>query len=254
MPRPPSTLQHISMIAQWSSAILSILMCDFLFQLTSSFKIALARIAFFPRTSAWIWWRNEQPSWNIRETTSSLYELKLKLGPLKCLHYLFYPNRAVFFSTRTIFTGVRTTSPKVPARVKILVRHGWNLVRTGCLDCTFYPSRTLFLGTRAIFTRAVLTIFCIPGFQLSPISFLYKHLTHSMYRGLWACAMACANLNGTRCLFDLFLQKSSISFSDYSPQDHTNANRSYSRVFVQGDESARGIAIAFQQRWVVSEL
>ena len=36
-----------------------------------------------------------------------------------------------FFSTRTIFTHAGTTSPKVPARVKILVRHGRNLVRTG---------------------------------------------------------------------------------------------------------------------------
>ena len=34
MPRPPSTLQHFSLIAQSSSAILSFLMCDFLFQLT----------------------------------------------------------------------------------------------------------------------------------------------------------------------------------------------------------------------------
>ena len=33
MPRPPSTLQHFSLIAQSSSAILSILICDFLFQL-----------------------------------------------------------------------------------------------------------------------------------------------------------------------------------------------------------------------------
>ena len=32
MPRPPSTLQHFSLIAQSSSAILSILMFDFLFQ------------------------------------------------------------------------------------------------------------------------------------------------------------------------------------------------------------------------------
>ena len=40
MPHPPSTLQHFSLIAQSSSAILSILMCDFLFQLTSSFIIA----------------------------------------------------------------------------------------------------------------------------------------------------------------------------------------------------------------------
>ena len=32
MPRPPSTLQHISLMAQSKSAILSILMCDFLFQ------------------------------------------------------------------------------------------------------------------------------------------------------------------------------------------------------------------------------
>ena len=42
MPRPPSTLQHFSRspyIAQSSSAILSILMDDFLFQLTSSFVI-----------------------------------------------------------------------------------------------------------------------------------------------------------------------------------------------------------------------
>ena len=41
MPGPPSTLQHFSLIAQSSSAILSILTCDFLFQLTSSFVIAL---------------------------------------------------------------------------------------------------------------------------------------------------------------------------------------------------------------------
>ena len=32
MPRPPSTLQHLSLMAQSRSAILSILMCDFLFQ------------------------------------------------------------------------------------------------------------------------------------------------------------------------------------------------------------------------------
>ena len=41
MPRPPSTLQHFSLIAQSNSSILSILMCDFLFQSTSSFVIAL---------------------------------------------------------------------------------------------------------------------------------------------------------------------------------------------------------------------
>ena len=33
----------------------------------------------------------------MRKKTASLYELRLKFGPLKCLHYLFYPNRAVFF-------------------------------------------------------------------------------------------------------------------------------------------------------------
>ena len=37
MPRPPSTVQHFLLIAQSNSAIL---MCDFLFQLTSSFVIA----------------------------------------------------------------------------------------------------------------------------------------------------------------------------------------------------------------------
>ena len=58
------------------------------------------------------------------QKNASLYELRLKFGPLKCLHYLFYPNRAYFFGTRTIFTRARTTSPKVPARVRILVRHG----------------------------------------------------------------------------------------------------------------------------------
>ena len=44
--------------------------------------------------------KNEQPSWNIRQKTASLYELRLKFGPLKCLHYLFYPNRVYFFITR----------------------------------------------------------------------------------------------------------------------------------------------------------
>ena len=39
--RPSSTLQHFSLIAQSNSSILSILMCDFLFQSTSSFVIAL---------------------------------------------------------------------------------------------------------------------------------------------------------------------------------------------------------------------
>jgi len=41
MPYPPSTLQHFSLIAQSNNAILSILMCHFLFQLTSSFVIVL---------------------------------------------------------------------------------------------------------------------------------------------------------------------------------------------------------------------
>ena len=41
MPHPPSTMQHFSLIARSNSAILIILMCDFLFQLTSSFVIAL---------------------------------------------------------------------------------------------------------------------------------------------------------------------------------------------------------------------
>ena len=36
MPRPASTLQHFSLIARSNSAVLSILMCDILFQLTSS--------------------------------------------------------------------------------------------------------------------------------------------------------------------------------------------------------------------------
>ena len=44
MPRPPSTLQHFSLIAQSISAVLSILMCDFLFQVTSSFVIALGKV------------------------------------------------------------------------------------------------------------------------------------------------------------------------------------------------------------------
>ena len=41
MPRPPSTLKHFSLIAQLNSAILSTLMCNFLFQFMSSFVIAL---------------------------------------------------------------------------------------------------------------------------------------------------------------------------------------------------------------------
>ena len=41
MLRPPSTPQHFSLIARSNSAVLSILMCSFLFQLTSSFITAL---------------------------------------------------------------------------------------------------------------------------------------------------------------------------------------------------------------------
>ena len=41
MPRLPSTLQHFSLITHSNNADLSILMCDVLFQLTSSFVIAL---------------------------------------------------------------------------------------------------------------------------------------------------------------------------------------------------------------------
>ena len=40
-PRPSSTLQQFSLITQSNSAILSILICDFLFQVTFSFVIAL---------------------------------------------------------------------------------------------------------------------------------------------------------------------------------------------------------------------
>ena len=43
MPRPPSTLQHFSLIAQSNSAVLSILMCDF-FGLINVFFCNSARI------------------------------------------------------------------------------------------------------------------------------------------------------------------------------------------------------------------
>ena len=43
MPRPPSTLQHFSLIAQSNSAILSILMCDFTL-LTSSLRLPYLRL------------------------------------------------------------------------------------------------------------------------------------------------------------------------------------------------------------------
>ena len=57
MPRPPSTLQHFSLIEQSNSAILSISIFDFLFQLRSSFVIVLgfqrrARILTILTTSA----------------------------------------------------------------------------------------------------------------------------------------------------------------------------------------------------------
>ena len=50
MSRPPSNLQHFSLIAQSSSAILSILMCDFLFSLKSTCVIALFRLGFHAAT------------------------------------------------------------------------------------------------------------------------------------------------------------------------------------------------------------
>ena len=71
-----------------------------------------------------------------------------------------------FFSTRTISTHAGTTSPKVPARVKILVRHGRNLVRTGyfrlfTLQILSQPNP--FLGTggdRCHFHPSRAKIFC----------------------------------------------------------------------------------------------
>ena len=52
MPRPPSKLQHFSLIAQSStSAILNILMCDFLFSLKSTRVIALFRLGFHAATT-----------------------------------------------------------------------------------------------------------------------------------------------------------------------------------------------------------
>ena len=50
MPRPPSTLQHFSLIAQSSNDILSFLGCGFLFQLTSSFSVWFTFVT-APRTS-----------------------------------------------------------------------------------------------------------------------------------------------------------------------------------------------------------
>ena len=41
MPHPPSRLQHFLLIAQSNSAVLNILMCDFLFQLTSCYLFPL---------------------------------------------------------------------------------------------------------------------------------------------------------------------------------------------------------------------
>ena len=51
MPRPLSTLQHFLLITRSSSAILSILMCDFLFQLTSSFVMVLFLLRFHAVTT-----------------------------------------------------------------------------------------------------------------------------------------------------------------------------------------------------------
>ena len=51
MPRPLSTLQHFLLITRSSSAILSILMRDFLFQLTSSFVMVLFLLRFHAATT-----------------------------------------------------------------------------------------------------------------------------------------------------------------------------------------------------------
>ena len=63
VPHPPSTLQHFSLITQLNNAVLSIVTCDFLFQWTCSFVLALG---FYRRLHAattctslaglsWIW-------------------------------------------------------------------------------------------------------------------------------------------------------------------------------------------------------
>ena len=56
---------------------------------------AIASDSFTP-LSFQFWWRTSSHL-DIRKKTASLYELRLKFGPLTCLHYLFHPNRAVFF-------------------------------------------------------------------------------------------------------------------------------------------------------------
>ena len=55
-PRPPSTLQHFTLVAQSNSAVLSILMCDFLFQfnifLCNSTRILLILMTWVELTDA----------------------------------------------------------------------------------------------------------------------------------------------------------------------------------------------------------
>ena len=55
MPGPPSTLKHFSLIAQSNSAVLNILMCNFLFQVTSSF-VTGARILIHAATTCTSLW------------------------------------------------------------------------------------------------------------------------------------------------------------------------------------------------------
>lgn len=69
-----------------------------------------------------------------------------------------------------------------------------------------------YLGVR----RRICLLICHSSVH-SSVHLSISSLKHSMYRGLWACAMASAKLKRARCLLNLFRRDSSYSFSNYLP-------------------------------------
>ena len=119
--------------------------------------------------------------------------MEAQIWPAKVftLHGLSEPCCFFFFSTRTIFTRARTTSPKVPARVQIFgsawLKFGTDRLFT--LQILSEPNR--LFGTRAIFPPAVPEIFCnvnralvlfaIPDVKITGLkSYIWKSYTESI--------------------------------------------------------------------------
>ena len=96
---------------------------------------------------------------------------RLKLGPLKCLHYLFYPNRVDFFSTRTIFTRARTNLAEGPSTGKNFGSARMKFITDRLFTLQVLPESNLFfLGPVPISPEPRQKLFCSVNRALNTVT------------------------------------------------------------------------------------